>query len=254
MKIRILTFDTIDSTNTEALRHARDGAEEGLCIVARSQTAGRGRYGRKWVSEKDAGLYFSMVLRPKIDVGFLPLITLMAGVAAFEALSDLGVKADIKWVNDLLADEKKIAGILAETTETRFGLAVVVGIGINIRSSNVPPELAAAATSIEDVLQGAAPEPTRKIETIELAEALAEKLARFCHVLENDRGPETIVDEWARRSSYFVGKQVRVVLESETIEGVTDGLEPNGALRLLRSDGGRSIVQTGEVQNLRRIT
>lgn len=152
MNITILTFDTLDSTNTEALKQARLGAEEGVCIVARQQSAGRGRHGRKWVSEKDAGLYFSIVLRPKIETQYLPLITLMTGVAVHDTLGELGIDADIKWVNDLLVNEKKICGILAETTETNDGPAVVVGIGINIKSSSFPPDIAYIATSIEEQL------------------------------------------------------------------------------------------------------
>ena len=139
MNITVLTYDTIDSTNTEALKQARLGAEEGLCVVARQQTAGRGRHGRTWVSPEDAGLYFSIVLRPKLDAKDLSLITLTAGVAVHDTLAETGLKPDIKWVNDLLVDEKKICGILAETTDTQSGLAVIVGIGINLRSTNFPP-------------------------------------------------------------------------------------------------------------------
>ena len=148
MNINLLTFDTLDSTNTEALKQARLGAEEGVSIVARQQTAGRGRHGRPWVSEPDAGLYFSIVLRPKIETQYLPLITLMTGVAVHDTLAEFGIAADIKWVNDLHVDGKKISGILAETTDTPKGLAVIVGIGINLKSSNFPPEIADTATSV----------------------------------------------------------------------------------------------------------
>ena len=127
----LLTFDTLDSTNTEALKHARQGAAEGLCITARQQTAGRGRYGRTWVSAKDAGLYFSIILRPKLETQFLPLLTLMAGVAVHDMLREYALNPDIKWVNDIHIEERKIAGILAETAEGPEGLAVVVGIGVN---------------------------------------------------------------------------------------------------------------------------
>ena len=115
MNFTILRFETLESTNTEAANQARQGADEGLCIIARQQTAGRGRHGRTWVSEKDSGLYFSIVLRPAIETRFLPLITLMTGVAVYDTLKELGLKPDIKWVNDVLIGEKKICGILAET-------------------------------------------------------------------------------------------------------------------------------------------
>src|SRR5215216_2034234 len=141
MNITVLTYDSLVSTNTEALKQARQGADEGLCIVARQQTAGRGRRGRKWISDKDAGLYFSIVLRPKIETKYLTLITLTAGIAVHDTLQELDLKPDIKWVNDILIDEKKISGILAETTDTNEGLAVIVGIGINLKTSNLPPEI-----------------------------------------------------------------------------------------------------------------
>ena len=244
MNITILEFDSIDSTNTEALKQARMGAEEGLCVVARQQTAGRGRHGRAWVSEKDAGLYFSIVLRPRIGTQFLPLITLMSGVAVHDALAEFGIEADIKWVNDLLVREKKICGILAETTDTNDGLAVVVGVGINLKSSNFPPVIADTATSIED-------ETRQRVSFEELSAVLTRYIGYFYSMLSGDDGPGRIVEEWRRRSSYFSGKRVRVVLEGETVHGTTDGLEPNGALRLRKDDGQVVIIQAGDVERLR---
>lgn len=244
MNITVLTYDTVDSTNTEALKQARQGAGEGLCIVARQQTAGRGRHGRTWVSEKDAGLYLSIVLRPKIETQFLPLITLMAGVAVYDALAELGIKPDIKWVNDILVNEKKICGILAETTETSNGLAVVVGIGINLRSSSFPPEIARTATSIEEQMAG------ETSDTFPI-EALTKYFSFHYEVLQSENGRATIVDEWRKRSTYYSGKAVKVRLENESLTGVTDGLEPNGALRVRKENGEVAVVQAGDVVQLR---
>ena len=243
MNITVLTYDSLDSTNTEALKQARQGADEGLCIVARQQTAGRGRHGRVWVSQKNAGLYFSIVLRPKLDTKFLPLITLMTGVAVHDTLQEFGVKPDIKWVNDVLVNGKKISGILAETTETNNGLAVGVGIGINLKSTNFPPEIADIATSLES--------ETKVAATGNLVELLTKYLTYFYEILRSENGPAEIIDQWRRRSSYFSGKAVRVVLENETITGVTDGLEPNGALRVRRENGELSIIHAGDVEQLR---
>ena len=254
MNINILTFDTIDSTNTEALKQARLGADEGLCIIARQQTAGRGRHGRTWVSEPDAGLYFSIVLRPKIEMQYLPLITLMTGVAVCDMLDELGIDADIKWVNDLHVDGRKIGGILAETTDTPKGLAVIVGIGINIKSSNFPSEIDDTATSIEEQLSvppAVAGGLMRPPSASQLAESLTKFLTYFYTVLQGENGPSNIIDEWRKRSTYFSGKPVRVVLENETLEGVTDGLESNGALRVRRNDGSLTIVNAGDVEQLR---
>lgn len=257
MNITIVTFDTIDSTNTEALKQARHGADEGLCVVARQQTAGRGRHGRTWVSEKDAGLYFSIVLRPKLDTKFLPLMTLMTGVAVHDTLEEFGIRSDIKWVNDLLVNERKICGILAETTDTNDGLAVVVGIGINLRSSNLPAEIADTATSIEEVLStppavpgGFSPRHITRLST-ELVESLTKYLSYFYDILNGENGPAEISGEWRNRSSYFSGKSVRVVSENGSVSGVTDGLEPNGALRVRKEDGTVAIIQAGDVEKIR---
>lgn len=244
MNFTVFAFDTISSTNTEALRQARLGADEGLCVTARCQTAGRGRHGRTWVSEKDSGLYFSVVLRPKIQSKHIPLITLMAGIAVSDTLYDIGLKPDIKWVNDVLIGEKKIAGILAETTESPAGLAVVVGIGINVRSTALPPEIAERATSIEEELG-------RGFEITELAERLTRFIGYFYDMLADENGPSLITAEWRRRSSYFSGKRVRVQTGDGTITGTTDGLEENGSLRLRVAAGGVSIIQAGEVELLR---
>ena len=240
MNFNILRFDTIDSTNTEAAKQAKLGADEGLCIIARQQTAGRGRHGRTWISEKDAGLYFSIVLRPKIDMRFLPLITLTTGVAVHDALEEFGLKPDIKWVNDILIEEKKVCGILAETLETPTGLAVVVGIGVNLGSRHFPVEIAETATSIET--------PAVNVEI-----ALTKYLGYWHAILCGEDGNAKILNEWQRRSSYFSGKGVRVTLENEFFEGITDGLEENGALRVKTSDGSVKIVQAGDVERLRSI-
>jgi BirA family biotin operon repressor/biotin-[acetyl-CoA-carboxylase] ligase len=245
MNFTILRFDQIDSTNTEALNQARRGAGEGLCVVARRQTAGRGRKGRVWVSEKDAGLFFSVVLRPKIEMRFLPLVTLMAAVAVHDTLEELyKLDCDIKWVNDIHVSGKKICGILAETCETPKGLAVVAGIGINLRSTNFPPEISETATSIE-------------AETGEIpdAETLLQKLtfflSEYCDILYGANGAEKIRAEWIRRSTYAFGKNVRVVLENETIHGITQGIEENGALRVRLDSGEIRLVNAGDVEQLR---
>src|SRR5664279_1234534 len=147
---------------------------------------------------------------------FLPLVTLMAGVAVYDALEELGVKPDIKWVNDILIDDKKVCGILAETVETLVGLAVVVGTGVNLTSRNFPDEIANVATSIETELG-------KRVSPDELAEGLTRYLSYFYGILNDKNGSVEILRHWQQRSSYFSGKSVRVTLETEVFEGVTDG-------------------------------
>ena len=247
MKFTILRFDSVGSTNTEALNQAKLGAGEGLCIVARRQTAGRGRHGRVWVSEPGAGLYFSLVLRPKIENRFLPLITLTAAIAVYDALAELyALKPDIKWANDIHINDKKICGILAEMTETNGSLAIALGIGINLKSSNFPPELVETATSVEA-------ETNRTPDADALLKTLTRQFGELYFVLNAENGAEKIRRKWARRSSYFAGKSVRVKLENETITGTTRGLEENGALRVETAGGEIKIIQAGDVERLRKI-
>jgi BirA family transcriptional regulator, biotin operon repressor / biotin---[acetyl-CoA-carboxylase] ligase len=245
MNFRILKYDTIDSTNTEAINQARRGADEGLCIVAREQTAGRGRHGRTWVSEKDAGLYFSLVLRPKIETHLLPLITLMTAVAVHQSIeAAFKIECDIKWANDIHVQGKKICGILAETVETEKGLAVIVGIGINLKSSNFPPELAETATSIEKET-GAVPNLGTFLPV------LTSFLEKYCDLLYQDAAK--IRAEWSARSSYAFGKEVKIRLENETIFGTTCGIKENGALRLELATGEVRSIHAGDVEQLRKV-
>lgn len=246
MNFTILRFDELESTNTEALNQARRGAEEGLCVVARRQIAGRGRHGRIWVSEKDAGLYFSVVLRPKIETRFLSLITLTTAIAVYETLKTFNLNPDIKWANDVHVNGKKISGILAETTETLIGLAVIVGIGINLKSSDFSPEIADIAASIENET-GKTPDFERLLEN------LTANLKKFYQILNREKGAENIRRLWSERSSYSYGKPVKVALENEIFTGSTRGIEENGALRVELETGEIRIVQAGDVENLRRI-
>ena len=247
MNFTILRFDQLESTNTEALNQAKRGADEGLCVVARQQTAGKGRHGRTWISAKDAGLYFSVVLRPKIEMRFLPLITLMTAVAVHDTIENLyKIDCDIKWANDIHVGGKKICGILAETCETSKGLAVIVGIGINLKSSNFPPEIAGIATSIEA-------ETDEKPNTENLLENLTRLFAQFYKILQTSNGAKKIRQDWTERSSYAFGKSVKVILENETIYGTTRGIEENGALCVEIDAGEIRVIHAGDVENLRTI-
>ena len=243
MNFSIIELDETESTNSDALEHARLGAAEGVCVIARRQTSGRGRLGRKWVSEKDSGLYFSIILRPTVDTKYLPLLTLLTGIAVHESLRHYRIDADIKWVNDILVNDKKIAGILAETADTPRGLAVVVGIGINLASRNMSSDLAGIATSMESET-GSFPTPG------EMSGILTGFLSTYYRMLL-DGETDKILEGWRQRSSYYSGKPVRVTSEGRSFEGITAGLEANGALKVRLPDGSMKVVQAGDVQRLR---
>src|SRR5688500_17719951 len=204
LKPKVLRFESLPSTNTELARQASEGAGEGLSIVADEQTAGRGRLQRAWSSPRGAGLYFSILLQPKIAPDHWPLITFMAALAVGDALSEAcGVETDIKWPNDLLSGERKMCGILAEAIDTSSGRAVVVGIGINLTQEAFPAELKTVATSVS---QATGQRPER--ETI-LA-ALLRALSRWYSLLNEPGGREKIVAAWSSRSSYATGRLVQV--------------------------------------------
>lgn len=247
MNITILRFGTVNSTNTEAINQAKRGADEGLCVIAKHQTAGRGRLGRTWISPINSGLYFSIVLRPKIEMRFLPLLNFVGACAVFETLrGHFAINPDIKWANDVHVNEKKICGILAETAETSKGLAVILGIGINLKSPILPSENADEITSIEA-------ETGKCPEYEEFLQNLIKYLSKFYEVFIGKSGAEKIRNEWINRSSYAFDKKVRVHLQNETILGKTCGIEENGALRIEKLNGEISIIHAGDVQKLRKI-
>jgi BirA family transcriptional regulator, biotin operon repressor / biotin---[acetyl-CoA-carboxylase] ligase len=241
----VLRHDSLPSTNTEAARQAGAGADEGLCVVAREQTAGRGRQERAWASPRDAGLYFSVVLRPRLEAAAWPLLTFAAALAVRDALLEAcALGADIKWPNDLLSGGRKLCGILAEVVETPRGRACVLGIGINLTAHAYPPDLRAAATSVEEAT-GATPD--RDL----LLSALLRALSLRYGQLHAPGGTTRIADDWAAASSYAAGRRVRVALHDSAFTGTTRGLEPDGALRVETDDGRIEIVRAGDVTSLR---
>lgn len=243
MKPRILRYESLPSTNTEVARLAQQGAEEGLTIVADEQTAGRGRLQRSWSSPKGAGLYCSVLLRPSLAADRWPLLTFVAALATGDALLEASaVKTDIKWPNDLLAGERKICGILAEAIDTPAGRAVVLGIGINLTDDAFPHELANVATSV--AREG------RRPEREAILAALLKALARWYVLLHEPEGAEKIVAAWASRSSYAAGKLVQVTNGDEVLQGVTCGVENDGALRLETAHG-LQLIRAGDVTSVR---
>jgi BirA family biotin operon repressor/biotin-[acetyl-CoA-carboxylase] ligase len=231
----------------EAARQADAGAREGLCIVAREQTAGRGRRERAWASPKDAGLYFSVLLRPRLEMATWSLIPLAAALAARDALSQsCQLETDIKWPNDLLARGRKLCGILVETCDS--ARACVVGIGINLSDAAFPAEIAARATSVEAETERA---PDRE----QLLAALVRQVARRYEELHAHGGMQATVSAWSAASTYADGKRVRVALGDDQIfEGTTRGLEADGALRVETGDGEIKIIRAGDVTALRQVS
>jgi BirA family biotin operon repressor/biotin-[acetyl-CoA-carboxylase] ligase len=230
-------YPTIGSTMHEAVRLANAGCDTGVVVGADEQTAGHGRLGRAWHSERGTGLYFSIVLRPKLDAASVPVITFALGLAAVEAIESItGVHCDLRWPNDVLVGERKCAGILTEL----HGSAVVAGIGINVNQSEFPPDVAGVATSLRI-------ESGREQSREDLLVALLGAIDWHSDILA-ERGPSAILDLFTRVSSYVSGRRVTVELTDGCVTGTTAGLTSEGFLRLRRDDGGEETIIAGGVR------
>jgi BirA family biotin operon repressor/biotin-[acetyl-CoA-carboxylase] ligase len=237
----IIHYFRTDSTNAVALKLAAEGAEHGTIVVAEEQTAGRGRLGRAWYSEKSNGIYASVILRPPLSPVAAPVLTLMAGVAAQKAVSSTtGLAVDIRWPNDLLVNGKKVCGILTEMSAEVDRLhAVVLGIGINVNNQQMPAELESTATSLRM-------EAHRGISRVHLLAALLREIERHYQLLIND-GNSAITERWAAASTFAWGKRVRVATGEGGVRATTAGIDPNGALRIRHDDGREESLVAGEV-------
>lgn len=221
-------FAEIGSTNDEAARLAERGAAEGTTVIASSQTAGRGRFGRPWFSPPGAGLYVSVICR---DPRAAPSLSLAAGVAVAEGiLAATGLPVEIKWPNDIVIDaglgrRRKLAGILAEASSSPEGVQhVILGFGINLRPAAYPPEIGDRATSLETELgREVQPGPV-------LAETLA-ALKRCLDQLSADNRMRVLA-RWRELSPSSSGAAVEWPTQSGTRSGKTAGIEDDGALRV----------------------
>jgi len=232
-------FGSIDSTNRYLLLEAANGSREGVVAVADEQTAGRGRHGRTWTAAPGAALLVSVLLRPDLPPERRHLVTLAAGVAAAVAVQQTcGFAARLKWPNDLVVDDRKLAGILAEATSTGDrGTGVVVGMGLNLRSDAFPAEIAETATACD---QHGAPAVDRGDLLVAWLRALDASLADL----------DEVVAAAAARSA-TLGRSVRVELARETFTGVASRMTPEGYLVVTGDNGTEQIVTAGDVIHLR---
>jgi len=233
----ITVYKQTDSTSNVVERLGMDGVDEGVVVFAETQTKGRGRRGRRWVSPAGTGLWFSILLRPPWPPQAATRITILSAVALVRALREVaGLSAEIKWPNDILVRGRKLAGILTEmetdSDQVRF---ITLGIGVNVHAMDFPPELRDIATTV----QGERGQPVRRAE---LAVSLLAALDRlYAQSLAGDFEP--ITREWGEHSS-TLGKRVAMVIGERRVEGQAMALDENGSL-LVRTDSGRTEHITG---------
>ncbi|MDP3113043.1 MAG: biotin--[acetyl-CoA-carboxylase] ligase [Thermodesulfovibrionales bacterium] len=243
----IIFFESIGSTNTAALELAEKGAPHGTVVIADRQTKGKGRLGRTWVSPPKKNIYMSVILRPEIEPKDATLLTIMTAVSCAKGvMKSTGLKAEIKWPNDLMISNKKLGGILTEMKSDPDGIVfAVIGIGINVNSKtkkDFPPDIQGIATSIKEELG--------KIQsrTFIIAEILKE-LEHWYNVLLNE-GRKPLFDEWKRLSA-TLGRKVRVTAGDNVFTGVAEDIDKGGMLILRLPSGMLKKISSGDLTMMR---
>lgn len=233
----ILVLKETASTNDVAAQLGRGGAAEGLVVLAETQTAGRGRLGRKWESASHEGLWFSILIRPHFAMSLWTRLTTWAAVSIAEGIeSVVPCLLAIKWPNDLFLGDKKVVGILIESHIDKGGFAVV-GIGVNVNQTAFPDAISQTAAS----LRQAAGSP---IDRQLLAASIIRRLAARFEELESEFS--NIVAE-AEARSFLQGRWVETRSAGEVTVGLAEGLDENGALRLRTRSGEVITLPGGEV-------
>lgn len=240
---RIYIYDTLDSTNIRAKQLALENAPHGTVVIARQQTAGRGRLGRSFFSPRE-GIYISIIVRPDFDLAKSVLVTSAAAVAVAESIESVcGIDAKIKWVNDIYADNKKVCGILTEgITDFETGQieSLIIGIGVNTTVKDFPEELLEIAGSVEGDYSKSALAASIITRTLDLMDSIESR---------------DFISSY-REKSLVIGKSVKVFkgvyksLPEEELEArparVLD-IDDNGCLVVLYSDGTRESLTSGEI-------
>lgn len=234
----IVFFEEVDSTNRVAKQLAQKGAAAGAVVVAEAQGKGRGRLERPYFSPAGKGIWFSVILRPHILPQEAPKCTLLAAVAVAMAMKRFGLKAEIKWPNDILHEGKKLTGILTEMSAELDRVNYIVigtGVNVNMEEKDFPEELRGKATSLA-IMKG------EKLPRVAFFQAVLEALDELCTVLEED-GFAPIVARW-REYAVTLGQDVHVI--GATGRGSFDGravdIDEEGALLVETADGVRRVL------------
>ena len=228
------------STNALVADRAREGAGEGLAVVAEHQTAGRGRLDRTWETPPRAALTFSLLLRPVVPAAQWPWLPLLTGYAVGGALRDAGFDAGVKWPNDVLIGDLKVAGILVERVDTPTGPAAVLGVGINV--STTQDELPVPTATSLALASGEAPDRTDLL--LAVLRRLRQEYAAWAAGSGDLRAAYT-------RACVTVGRDVRVDLPGgDTLTGRATGIDAGGRLTVRAATGERA-VGAGDVVHVR---
>ena len=232
---RLIEFDTVESTMTEAAILAAGGQfDDWTTVIARHQTGGRGRSGRSWASQPGDALLATVIARVALPPERVGVIAIAAGVAIAEALGNVGVEVGLKWPNDLIANDRKLGGILIQTL-MGTPLTALIGIGVNLRK--VPLQVSAEAVSIADLVQ-TSPSP------VDAARLVVPQLRASIAAIEQGRG-ERIIARWSALA-LWLGERVSVIADRK-VEGILQGIDEFGRLCIRTKTGIERLTQ-GEVR------
>lgn len=230
--LRIVRYDQIDSTNTEARRIAAAGEGQNTLIIARAQTAGRGRQGRSFFSPDGTGLYATLLYYPDRPISELGGLTCAAALASATAIEQLcGVSPRIKWVNDLYLGGRKVCGILCESFGTPCGTAVAVGIGINLTTEDFPAEISGIAGSLQ-----------ANIDPETLAVRICDHLTPYLQ-----SGDNALWLGGYRDRFLLLGLRVECITAQQRFPATVLGIDDAGALIVIKDDGMQHTLYAGEV-------
>ena len=233
-------YQTIDSTNNAAKKLALDGSPHPAAVLALHQSRGKGRLGRTFISPANTGIYMSVLLKPPVDMSLAVLVTTAASVAVCRAMEKIcAAEPSIKWVNDIYANGKKVCGILTEAItdfETGQIQSLILGIGINCSAKALPEELQQIAGALEGDFS---------------KNQLAAQILNELRPLMEDPGSRTFLPDYRKRSM-VLGKKIQVYKGGYTEDtpghpATVLGIDENGGLQVLYSDGSRETLSTGEI-------
>ena len=230
----------IDSTNNQARVLASTGHPEGTIVVADMQTAGRGRRGRSWYSPGSKGIYMSVILRPSLPLNEISRISLLTAVVVAETLEEeLNLPARIKWPNDILINNKKIAGILSEVVTDMDGIEyIVVGIGLNINNEDFPRDLCTIATSVRI-------EEEHSVSRVKVLQGLLARLeSRYFELLAGNFGATL---QKGKSLSIAIGQELRLDMINGFLIGQAIDIDDNGFLLLRDHSGSVHTILSGEI-------
>lgn len=243
-KIRLDVFDTIPSTNTYLKEKAEAGETEGLVAISAYQSAGKGRMGRAFSSPQESGIYMSILLRPQGSACDCVSVTACAAVAVSEAIETVTkIKTDVKWVNDLYLNGKKVCGILAEGALKGNGFDyVVLGIGVNVTNSFKGTELEEIASGLYDDLDHDTLTDIRNRLTAEIVNAF---FKYYEYGIEKNHSE--ILSKYRQRL-FIIGKEVDVISYGEIKKATVISLNSDFTLKVRYSDGTEGLLNSGEVR------